>query len=326
MRPFLTPLLGLGAIGLVACSNEASDDGVAEGTAAIVEPAPMPCAKAPCAERPVIWVHGHGGGSRDGAPLLKALTAPGERFDAPRYVGTDDHASWPAGSIPRREWLFAFDYYLKKGSDPVHSYTAGAGRIGSFGKLCPDHGGYDKDFEHEFSADLAKLIDDVLRATGAKQVDVLAHSMGGLITRSVITFGGGEKTIHSAFFVATPHRGVPGASLEGWFTSNPDWMTQHESTELDRYKLSSKSDFRACGAGGDSKTFPDALMEAELGAPAGPEIHCMKGSLDRYIYDDSGNYDRCADYVVIPDVDHNGVLETKEAAAKARTVLGGTHR
>lgn len=310
----------------MACSNGASDDGVSESNDALTDKLPAPCTKAPCTERPIVWIHGHAGNPHDGDAILSTLTAPGERFDALKYVGTEDHQAWATRSIPRREWLFSFDYYVKKGSDKPHSYTSGPGRVGTFGKLCPDHDGYDKGFDHEFSADFSAFIDDVLRATGATQVDVLAHSMGGLITRSVMTFGGGASKIHSAFFIATPHKGVPAASLEGWFSDNPDWMSDHELTELDRFKLTSKSDFRACGKGGDSRTFPDALMEAELATPRGPEIHCMKGSLDRFIYDDSANYDRCVDYAVIPDVDHGGVLKTKEAADKARAVLGGTMR
>jgi hypothetical protein len=326
VRPILTSILAVFALGAVACSGSGDDEAVGESNGAFAENAPVACTKAPCAERPIIWVHGHAGNPHDADAILSALTAPGERFDSTRYVGTSDHQDWAARSIPRREWLFSFDYYVKKGSDAPHSYTAGAGRVGSFGKLCPDHDGYDQGFDHEFSADLAALIDDVLRATGASQVDVFAHSMGGLITRSVITFGGGRETIANAFFIATPHKGVPAASLETIVSDEPDWMAQHELTELDRFKLTSKSDFRACGAGGSSHTFPDALMDAELATPKGPVIHCMKGSEDRFIYDDSAKYDRCVDYAVIPNVDHAGVLKTKEAAAKAREVLGGTMR
>lgn len=286
----------------------------------------MPCTKAPCAERPIIWVHGHAGTLHDGDKILATFTAPGERFDAVRFAGTEDHQDWEARSIPRREWLFSFDYYLKKGTDKAHSYTAGPGRIGSFDQLCPDHDGYAKGFDHEFSEDLASLIDDVLRATGSKQVDILAHSMGGLVTRSVITFGGGRDTIKNALFLSTPHKGVPAASLETLFSDNPDWMAEHELTELDRFKLTSKADFRACGAGGSSRTFPAALTEAELASPKGPAIHCMKGSKDKFIWDDSARYDRCVSYEVLPGVDHPGILGTAEAAAKARTVLGGTVR
>ena len=325
MRAFPTALFGLFALGAVACSNRV-DDGATSDSAELSEQAPLPCTAGTCTERPVIWVHGHAGTLHDGDKLLAAFTAPGERFDVVRQVGTEDHQGWAARSIPRREWLFSFDYYLKSGNDKAHSYTAGPGRVGSFDKLCPDHEGYTKGFEHEFSQDLAELIDDVLRATGSKQVDVLAHSMGGLITRSVITFGGGREKIKNALFLSTPHKGVPAASLETLFSDNPDWMAEHELTELDRFKLTSKADFRQCGEGGSSRTFPDALTEAELATPEGPVIHCMKGSKDRFVFDDSARYDRCVSYEVLEDVDHPGILYAPEAAAKAREVLGGTSR
>jgi pimeloyl-ACP methyl ester carboxylesterase len=272
---------------------------------------------------PVIFIHGHNGGASDGQPIFDALS---DRFDGVTVVGTSDHQTWAANSIAPRRSLFSFDYYLKNGSDARGSFTAGSGRVGSAHGLCPDHGGYDQDFTHEFTADFAALVDDVLRATGASQVDIVTHSMGGLIARSYLTFYAGQSKIRNALLLASPNKGVALASLEGWIGSDPSWMGEHELTELDRYKLTSKSDFRICGEGGDSLTFPDALMKAELAttivAGGGPIQHCMKGSLDRYIYDDSANYARCADYKVVDGIDHSGILKTPEAAAAAKAYLG----
>lgn len=327
MRHVLTSLFALCALGTAACSNDAADDSATDTAALEQGSAPMPCTKAPCAERPVIWIHGHNGHAHDGDKILHTFTAPGERFDKVRYAGTTDHQDWAARSIPRREWLFSFDYYLATGTDANDSYTAGPGRIGSFQKLCADHESYDLNTTHDFSADFAEMIDDVLRATGASSVDVVAHSMGGLITRSVITFGGGRGKIANTLFLATPQKGVPGASLEGVF-SDPPWMDDHELTELDRLKLTSHSDFRTCGEGGSSKTFTGALTDEEMKLPAkgGPTIHCMQGSKDKFNFDGSARYDRCVDWEVLDGVDHGGILQAPRAAEKAREVLGGTTR
>ena len=53
------------ALGAMACSNGADDEAVSESNGAFAENAPVACTKAPCAERPVIWVHGHAGNPHD---------------------------------------------------------------------------------------------------------------------------------------------------------------------------------------------------------------------------------------------------------------------
>ncbi len=330
----LLGLLGAVAISSIGCA--ATAESTESAADEIIAPAPMPCTKAPCAERPVIFIHGHNGGASDGDTLLDAFRAGGERFDARRYVGTEDHASWAARSIPRREWLFSFDYYVKRGDDRKGSYTAGAGRIGSDqsfscanpngkGHLVPTGNDYVKGVTHEFSADLAALVNDVLRATGARQVDIVAHSMGGLITRSYLTFLGGKPKVGNVLLLATPHEGVPFAVGESWFSDNPPWMTAHELTELNRFGLLAKSSFIVCGDNRE-RSFTEALTAAELATPNdGPPVHCMKGTKDLYVFGGSDKYERCVDYREVEGVDHPGLLKAKEATDRARALLGGTY-
>ncbi|MBX3227683.1 MAG: alpha/beta fold hydrolase [Labilithrix sp.] len=312
------------AIAAAGCSAATEDEDESATTESAATEA-LPCPRAPCAARPVVFIHGHNGHNGDGDAIFAALTAPGERWDARRSIGTGDHADWAARSIPRREWLFAFDYYVTRGSDAPKSFTAGPGRIGSNGQLVPDSDSYDRGVTHDFTKDLAAAIDDILRATGADKVDVVAHSMGGLITRSYLAFFPGAKAkIGEVLFLATPHQGVPFAVGESWFSDDPIWMDDHELTELDRVSWTARSKFTVRGRSGRD-VWTKALMKAELAQPAGgPVKHCMKGAKDRFIFDDSARYERCADYQVVGGVDHGGLLRAREATDFARAVLGGT--
>ena len=58
-----------------------------------------------------------------------------------------------------------------------------------------------------YPAQLARAIDDVLGDTGARQVIVIGHSMGGLVTRAYLDrFGTGK--VAQVFTLGTPHQGT----------------------------------------------------------------------------------------------------------------------
>src|SRR5206468_12628217 len=57
-------------------------------------------------------------------------------------------------------------------------------------------------------AGLAKQIDDTLAATGADKVNIIAHAMGGLDARYVITTLGYGDRVASLTTMSTPHRGA----------------------------------------------------------------------------------------------------------------------
>jgi pimeloyl-ACP methyl ester carboxylesterase len=69
-----------------------------------------------------------------------------------------------------------------------------------------------------FAEQLAAKIDDVLHATGARDVVLVAHSMGGLVCRAYLRRFGGAK-VRRLVTIAAPHRGshharfFPGRSL-----------------------------------------------------------------------------------------------------------------
>jgi pimeloyl-ACP methyl ester carboxylesterase len=58
-----------------------------------------------------------------------------------------------------------------------------------------------------YSPQLARAIDEVLAATGARQLVIVGHSMGGLIARAYLDRYGGDKVTH-VITLGTPHRGT----------------------------------------------------------------------------------------------------------------------
>ncbi|MEI6022730.1 MAG: alpha/beta fold hydrolase [bacterium] len=70
---------------------------------------------------------------------------------------------------------------------------------------------YDWRFDSKTSADkLKQKIDQVMQDTGYDSIDIIAHSMGGLITKRYIAEYG-DQNIDNLFFVGTPHLGAPKA-------------------------------------------------------------------------------------------------------------------
>ncbi|MCB0347710.1 MAG: hypothetical protein KDD37_02700 [Bdellovibrionales bacterium] len=71
---------------------------------------------------------------------------------------------------------------------------------------------------------LSKRVDEVLKDTNAKQIDIVAHSLGGVVARYYMSLGEGRGKIKELITLGTPHNGtmlsrilsfLPGSSL-GW--------------------------------------------------------------------------------------------------------------
>ena len=69
---------------------------------------------------------------------------------------------------------------------------------------------------------LAPLLDKIFKETGAEKINIIAHSMGGLDARYLITHGYGDR-IASLTTVGTPHHGTPVPNLvfKVFGTNNP---------------------------------------------------------------------------------------------------------
>lgn len=70
---------------------------------------------------------------------------------------------------------------------------------------------YGSNVDH--ATELAAAVDQLLAATGATKVDVVAHSMGGLAVRHYLRFLDGAAKVRRVVFLATPHRGTYAAYL-----------------------------------------------------------------------------------------------------------------
>jgi len=320
--------------------------GEKRGADSILPDVPLPadsgfplCAKAPCATRPIIFVHGCEGSNDDWFSLLNGLVSTDPRYDSFFLSGILDHAAWAAGSIDRRVWLFAFDYYIKYKEDGRGSYSAGPGRIGSNtshtcskppgkGYLISDNSAYDAGVSHDYAADLADLVDSVLRATGASEVDMVAHSMGGLVVRSYLSFYGGASKVKRVLLLASPVKGVILAGFRNLFPGKlPDWMTAHEIAEVDAGSLLSKIHFLRCG---EDPPKPGAwaakLLEHELLHPPAMELHVMSGGLDIYISYQSAHHPLALSHQVVPLAYHSAILRAKETLGRVKQLLGGLYK
>jgi len=59
----------------------------------------------------------------------------------------------------------------------------------------------------QFAVRLAERVEEVCRATGAEKVVLLAHSMGGLVSRAYIARLGGARRVAKLITVGSPHHG-----------------------------------------------------------------------------------------------------------------------
>jgi triacylglycerol esterase/lipase EstA (alpha/beta hydrolase family) len=55
---------------------------------------------------------------------------------------------------------------------------------------------------------LGEFIDKVRAETGAAEVDVIGHSMGGVVGRYYVTFGGGDGIVKNLVTIGSPHSGT----------------------------------------------------------------------------------------------------------------------
>jgi len=121
------------------------------------------------------------------------------------------------------------------GSDPnpvifVHGYFDKSSEMEMFGafddlKNHLDHQGWDRDelFIIQYSNvigcninnahELAGHVNNVKNITGSDEVDIVAHSMGGLSTRYYMQNMGGHHHVGSVITLGTPHDGTPMAYL-----------------------------------------------------------------------------------------------------------------
>jgi triacylglycerol esterase/lipase EstA (alpha/beta hydrolase family) len=90
-----------------------------------------------------------------------------------------------------------------------------------------------------FAEQAAHKIDRILAATGAAQVVIVGHSMGGLVARAYLRHFGGDK-VRRVITVGTPHQGsvlahmFPGVSLSQLRPKN-EWLAELAADHTDAH-------------------------------------------------------------------------------------------
>jgi pimeloyl-ACP methyl ester carboxylesterase len=117
-------------------------------------------------------------------------------------------------------WFGPRRHLLQRGVGPVYALSYG-----------PPFASIDA-----FAQQVAAKIDEILRATGARQVALVGHSMGGLVARAYLRDHGAAK-VRLLLTVGTPHHGsmhaclFPGACLAQLRPGNP-WLTALNAAPL----------------------------------------------------------------------------------------------
>ncbi|WP_297006503.1 triacylglycerol lipase [uncultured Corynebacterium sp.] len=81
-------------------------------------------------------------------------------------------------------------------------------RDDGFVVFAPDYGRHGTGEIRQSARDVAAYIDQVLAATGADKVDVVAHSQGGLLARYLINQEGFDAKVHHLVTLSAPHHGT----------------------------------------------------------------------------------------------------------------------
>ncbi len=84
---------------------------------------------------------------------------------------------------------------------------------------------------NRFSRQLATRIEEVKEATGADKVVLVGHSMGGLVSRAYVQYGGGAENVAKIVTLGTPHHGTAHAQL---FAGNDVAQMRRTNAWLDR--------------------------------------------------------------------------------------------
>jgi pimeloyl-ACP methyl ester carboxylesterase len=283
---------------------------------------------------PIIFVHGNAGSLSDWSDTIRWLVEDDERWDGFEEAGIASYQTWVPGSIPESRWLFNFSYYNLLPSDARGAYTAGPGRIGSNDEYaCVEHGApgylpatdgayYDESITHEYGRELAAFVAAVVAVTGSDQVDLVGHSMGGLVIRSAIQFGGALGRARRVLLVAVPSYGIDIVDFGFLDPTKPRWMIDGEFAELDATASWWEWGFRVCGGADDEVAWPTGLNTTDDEAAALTTYFTMSGTADLAVGFDTADYEHAEWHVVVPGVDHSGMLDAPETRRVVRDTLG----
>ena len=91
--------------------------------------------------------------------------------------------------------------------------------------------------------DLAQRVEQILEETQAKQIDIVAHSLGGLVSRYYMSLGEGRGKVKNLVTLGTPHQGtmlssilkfLPGSALSSDLSTKSYLLKTMNQTSLPR--------------------------------------------------------------------------------------------
>ena len=199
--------------------------------------------------------------------------------------------------------IYNFQYYHIDWYDDKEM----GGAIGSNGYCYPDD--YYEEIAYinsltggSWAQALATFIDKVRTATGATKVDIVTHSMGGLVARAAIKWYGCASKVRKLLMIATPNHGMQGPSpWSNWSQMGvPGWMEGGENQEMDGAVL-----FYKYSNPGVKKMWTAFLNEGDWAQ--GVKYATISGNLDPYIV--PSNEDGIVDHewVVLSGADFNPI-------------------
>ncbi len=201
---------------------------------------PYACSDGACSDIPIyptIFVHGHGNDTWAWKTMIDKVRAGHQVYRNGDGFYAGDNIEGTHG----RDSIWNFGYYKEQSTDadqypyrgkigavpvprkiklyyipPIDRYTTKAGctKLYAAGGPCdPDQRPVevtDADYESRISYanQLRRGVNKILAATGASKVNIVAHSMGGLVSRSYIKWLGGKAKVNKLLMVATANHGI----------------------------------------------------------------------------------------------------------------------
>src|SRR3989339_87536 len=157
-----------------------------------------------CKNSPIIFVHGHSMTEGDSDYSINAFKEFQMKLDSDGYATSRGYI---LASDEQYEFIQGQWANLNKPISILTTYYLGEYSDLADAILTDDNYGIT-----EYAERLSKIVDNVLYATGKNKVIIIAHSMGGLVSRSYIKDYGGDKKVDKLVTIGTPNHGTYGVA------------------------------------------------------------------------------------------------------------------
>lgn len=164
---------------------------------------------------PVILIHGMGGS--DLRTASKGLFDNGFPNDVLKFAAGDPYnLQFDSNGQPRTDTIskdiIAIGFYDVPGGKNITDLSKFLQNEGFVLNKTLFEFVYDFRYSVPYNAEqLAKRIEQIKDFSGLKQVDIVGHSMGGLIAKSYLSDKANAANVRNLIFVGTPHLGSPNA-------------------------------------------------------------------------------------------------------------------